>query len=120
MKVSGLIVILFLLGLTIVVALGVAGVHSQRDNGRLLERVVADLTDRSRQLEGEVRELQMANARLEAAAAVVAPPVTNIPPAKPQAFQARAFVGSEYVGMAWVIPRSQTTVNGSAKRAGNC
>ena len=89
MKVSGLIVILFLLGLTIVVALGVAGVHSQRDNGRLLERVIADLTDRSRQLEGEVRQLQLANARLEAAAAVVAPPVTNIPPARRPAFAGR-------------------------------
>jgi hypothetical protein len=116
MKAPSLIIILFLLCMTIVLAaLGFISEHSQRSNGQVMERVIADLTARSTQLESELKTLRQeqlrhdAEAKAAAAAALPAPAsvaTTNgaAKPPMPQPFQARAYVGKDYLGMAWVVP----------------
>lgn len=119
MKAPSLIIILFLLCMTIAfVALGLVSVHNQRNNSQVMERVVADLTARSTQLESELKALRDERTRHEmeaktAAAAPVVDPVTvtNSPDAPvkspmPQPFQARAYIGKDFLGMAWVVPNN--------------
>jgi hypothetical protein len=82
-----------------------------------MEQVVADLTQRSNGLEAEVRELReklagqeqrnLTKAEAPSAAAESDTVTTNTAPAgpvQPQPFQARAYVGNDYLGIAWVIP----------------
>lgn len=120
MKASTLILVMFLLGMVLVVALGVAGIYSQRDTTKVMERVIADLTTRSQQLENELKTVRDEQARREAelrdlaktaaagteASSSVETARTNTRPATPQAFQARAYLGREYVGLAWVVPNN--------------
>jgi len=119
MKAPSLIIIFFLLCMMVVlVALGMVSVHSQRTNSQLMERVIADLTARSTQLENELKLLRDQQDRR--AAESYAQPVTpemapdNLSstnsvdavakPPMPQPFQARAYVGKDFLGMAWVVP----------------
>lgn len=123
MKAPSLIIILFLLCMTIVfVALGLISVHNQRSNNQVMERVIAELKDRSTQLETELLALRQEQLRLETEARTTAAAtpasgaasVTNASeavtrPPLPQPFQARAYVGKDYLGMAWVVPNNIKT-----------
>lgn len=117
MKAPSLILILFLLCMTIIlVALGLVSVHNQRSNHQVMERVIAELRSRSAQLEAELLALRAEQLRNETqtSRAAAAPAVTNAPhtapnPPLPQSFQARAYVGKEYLGMAWVVPNNIKT-----------
>ncbi len=111
MKAPSLIIIFFLLCMMVVlVALGMVSVHSQRTNSQLMERVIADLTARSTQLESEIQLLRdQPDRRAPEAGAPDQLTLTNavdtpVKPAMPQPFQARAFVGKDFIGMAWVVP----------------
>lgn len=118
MKAPSLIIILFLLCMTIVlVALDLLSMHNQRTNSQVMERVIADLTERSRRLESELTQLREQPTSQPAvepapAAAIQTDPATGgtgsnssaAKPALPQPFQARAYVGKDYLGMAWVVP----------------
>lgn len=117
MKAPYLILILFLFCMTIVlVALDLVSLHNQRGNTQAMERVIADLTERAGKLENELttlrerearREAEAASQRAEAELASVKTAATNhakAKPVQPQPFQARAYVGNDYLGMAWVIP----------------
>jgi hypothetical protein len=119
MKAPSLIIIFFLLCMMVVlVALGMVSVHSQRTNAQVMERVIADLTARSTHLESELKLLreQPDRSAAESGAPPAAAPETpaNLPstnavdaavkPPLPQPFQARAFVGKDFIGMAWVVP----------------
>lgn len=117
MKAPYLILILFLFCMTIVlVALDLVSLHNQRGNTQAMERVIADLTERAGKLENELttlrerearREAEAASQRAEAELASVKAAATNhaeAKPVQPQPFQARAYVGNDYLGLAWVIP----------------
>ncbi len=118
MKAPSLIIILFLLSMTIVlVALDLLSMHNQRTTNQTMERVIADLTERSQRLEDELAQLrdqqpQRPAVEPELAAALQTNGVTPVPgsnssvakPALPQPFQARAYVGKDYLGKAWVVP----------------
>lgn len=117
MKAPTLVIILFLLCMTIVLAaLGTISIHSQRTNSQMMERVIADLTARSAQMETELKglrdEQQRRESELLASAAQPGPeslsssnaPSAAVKPPLPQPFQARAYVGKDYLGLAWVVP----------------
>lgn len=117
MKAPSLILFLFLFCMTIVlVALDLLSVHSQKTSNRVLEQVIADLTDRSHKLENELAQLRDVQAKQATEDLVSAPldpsagtaaatnDLAGARPAKPQPFQARAYVGRDYLGLAWVIP----------------
>lgn len=118
MKAPSIILIIFLVSMLIILAgLQMVGERTQRANSRTLEKVIAELTERSHGLEAEVKNLrqQIATQQVEHASATrpetgaepSSDATTNFPAAKaiqPQPFQARAYVGNDYLGMAWVIP----------------
>ncbi len=126
MKAPSLIIILFLLCMTMaVVALSLVSVHNQRTNNLVMERVIADLTARASQLEGELKTLREEQSRRDAELkanidTAATPPDADAPdpaakPPAPQPFQARAYVGKDYLGMAWVVP---SNVKESAENGG--
>jgi len=119
MKAPSLILIIFLVCMIIVlVVLEFLGTHNQRTSAQVMEKVIAQLTERSQTLETEIQHLRQQltdqQDRMNAAAAASVPAIsgasdsgTNEVPAaaaQPQSFQARAYVGNDYLGTAWVIP----------------
>lgn len=118
MKAPSLILIIFLVCMIILLAgAQLVGEHNQRASNQTMEKVIAELTARSRGLESEIKDLraQLASQEQQAKAAlqeVTSRPATQIAttnsstnkPAKPQAFQAKAYVGKDYLGTAWVVP----------------
>jgi len=120
MKAPSLILIIFLVCMIfLLVVLEMINARNQRASSLTMERAIAEMAAHKAELEGELKELrrQLAEAtRPQPTPATTPEPAvdavattTNAPAAKspqPQPFQARAYVGNDYLGMAWVVPRN--------------
>lgn len=128
MKAPALALIILLLGLMIVlVALHRVSLTQQQNQTQVMERVVTDLTARANAAEQELKALraQLAQHETDLAAAKASPaePATSgtstnsteVKLTSPQPFQARAYVGKDYLGLAWVVPSNVKEVAGTGE-----